>query len=230
MKILMATMGLDIGGAETHIVELSKELKQQGHEVVIVSNGGVYEKEVTAAGIRHYKAPLNRRSVGDMKKGKQILKEVIEKEKPDVVHAHARIPGFLCGQLQKKMGFAFVTSCHGVYKATGPLRLLSNWGERTLAVSEDIRDYLINEYHIPADHITVTINGIDTNKFSPEVSGDKVRKELNLGDSKVLVHVCRLDAFTSPTARQIIEVAPRLAQAIPGVRIVLVGGGEVSTS
>lgn len=26
-KILMTTMGLNIGGAETHIVELSKELK-----------------------------------------------------------------------------------------------------------------------------------------------------------------------------------------------------------
>ena len=37
MKIFMATMGLDIGGAETHIVELSKELKARGHEVVIAS-------------------------------------------------------------------------------------------------------------------------------------------------------------------------------------------------
>ena len=27
MKIFMATMGLGIGGAETHIVELAKELK-----------------------------------------------------------------------------------------------------------------------------------------------------------------------------------------------------------
>ena len=27
MKILMATMGMNIGGAETHILELSKELK-----------------------------------------------------------------------------------------------------------------------------------------------------------------------------------------------------------
>ena len=32
MKILMATMGLDIGGAETHIVELAKELKSEGHD------------------------------------------------------------------------------------------------------------------------------------------------------------------------------------------------------
>ena len=29
-KILMATMGLDIGGAETHIVELAKQLSEQG--------------------------------------------------------------------------------------------------------------------------------------------------------------------------------------------------------
>ena len=227
MKILMVTMGLDIGGAETHIVELSKELKQQGHEVCIVSNGGVYEAEVNAAGIRHYKAPLNRRSVGAMKEGKKILRQVIEQEKPDVVHAHARIPGFLCGQLQKKMGFAFVTSCHGIYNTSGPLRLLTDWGERTLAVSEDVRDYLMKEYNIPAEHITVTINGIDTRKFSPEISGEKVRRELALGDSPVLAHVCRLDAFTAPPARQLIALAPRLSQAVPGLRIVIVGGGEV---
>ena len=40
MKILMATMGLDIGGAETHIVELAKELKSEGHSIAIISNGG----------------------------------------------------------------------------------------------------------------------------------------------------------------------------------------------
>ena len=53
MKIFMATMGLGIGGAETHIVELAKELKARGHEVVIASNGGLYVAEVEEAGIRH---------------------------------------------------------------------------------------------------------------------------------------------------------------------------------
>ena len=43
-KILMVLMGLEIGGAETHVVELSKELKRSGYEIVVVSNGGVYEK------------------------------------------------------------------------------------------------------------------------------------------------------------------------------------------
>ena len=56
-KILMATMGLDIGGAETHIVELAKELKKRGYDVIIASNGGVYVPEVEAAGIRHIVCP-----------------------------------------------------------------------------------------------------------------------------------------------------------------------------
>ena len=64
MKILMATMGMNIGGAETHILELSKELKHQGHDVIIVSNGGVYVPEIEAAGIRHYQAPMHRRAFG----------------------------------------------------------------------------------------------------------------------------------------------------------------------
>ena len=170
MKILMATMGLDIGGAETHIVELSKQLKAQGHDVSIVSNGGVYVPEITEAGIHHYQAPLNRRDATDMLKARSILKQVIQREKPDVVHAHARIPAFLCGTLKKSMGFPFVTSCHGVYQVSGALKLLSDWGERTLAVSEDIRDYLVEQYQIPADHIALTINGIDTEKFSPNIS------------------------------------------------------------
>ena len=223
----MATMGLDIGGAETHIVELAKELKNQGHNVAIISNGGVYVPEVEAAGIRHYQAPLNQRSLGAMNRARSVLKEVIQQERPDVVHAHARIPAFLCGLLHRRLKFAFVTSCHGVYQTSGALKLLSNWGEHTLAVSEDIRDYLMERYGLLPQQITLTINGIDTNKFSPEVSGDAVRAELALGVGPVIGHVSRLDWAASHTARQLIAAAPQLAKALPGLSIVIAGGGDV---
>ena len=154
MRILMATMGLDIGGAETHIVELAKELKSQGHDVIIISNGGVYVPEVAAAGIRHYQAPLHQRSLLAMSRAWKILRRVIRLERPDIVHAHARIPAFLCGTLHRRMRFAFVTSCHGVYQVGGALKLLSNWGEHTLAVSDDIRDYLMEQYGVPPERIT----------------------------------------------------------------------------
>jgi dienelactone hydrolase len=67
-KILMATMGLEIGGPEPHIVELSRELVRRGYEVAVASNGGVYVPEIEAAGIRHHTVPLNRRNAVSMMK------------------------------------------------------------------------------------------------------------------------------------------------------------------
>ncbi len=228
MKILMATMGLDIGGAETHIVELSKQLKAMGHDILIVSNGGVYVPEITAAGIRHYVAPLNRRDIRDMYRARAVLEEVIRREKPDIVHAHARIPAFLCGTLQKKLKFPFVTTAHWVFNTKGGLRYLTNWGERTIAVSDDIKAYLMREYGVPEEHISITINGIDTDKFSPKISPERVLAEFSLnGGQPVISYVSRMDEDRALVARQLIEIAPRLDQAIPGVQLLIAGGGNV---
>ena len=84
-KVLMTLMGLDIGGAETHVVELSKELKKQGYDIIVASNGGVYEQELAEAGIRHYKVPMNQRNVMKMMKSYMLLKKIIRKEKPDIL-------------------------------------------------------------------------------------------------------------------------------------------------
>ncbi len=228
MKILMATMGLDIGGAETHIVELSKQLKAQGHDIAIISNGGVYVPEITAAGIRHYQAPLHRRAVKDMLRARAILRDVIRQEKPDVLHAHARIPAFLCGTLYKGMKVPFVTTAHWVFNTKGVLRYLSNWGQRTIAVSDDIKAYLMREYSIPAEHISITINGIDTDKFSPEISREGILEEFGLDAQKPIVsYVSRMDEDRALVARQMIEIAPQLDKAIPGVQLLIAGGGNV---
>ncbi len=229
MKILMATMGLDIGGAETHIVELAKELKAEGHDVAIASNGGVYVPEIKAAGIRHYSVPMHRRNVGYMRRSREASsKEIIQKEKPDVVHAHARIPAFLCGSLHATMHFPFVTTAHWVFETRGMLRYLTNWGQRTVAVSEDIKAYLMREYGVPEEHITVTVNGIDTNKFSPEISRDRVMAELGLDPQKpVISYVSRMDEDRALVARQLVQVARDLDREVPGIQLIITGGGNV---
>ncbi len=227
MKILMAAMGLDIGGAETHIVELTRELARQGHEVIVASNGGVYVPEIESAGARHIEVPMNRRRPGPMLRSLRLLKKIIKTEKPDVVHAHARIPAFLCGILKRSMGFTLVTTAHWVFDARGVVGRLTNWGDMTVAVSEDIREYLVDTYGIPRDRIIVTINGIDTDKFSPEISGDRVRRELGIPLGAVVVsHVSRLDESRAMAASALIEIAPKLADRVPGVVILIAGGGD----
>ncbi len=228
MKILMATMGLGIGGAETHIVELCKALRKQGHDVAVASHGGVYVQEIEAAGIRHYEVPMHRRSVVCMLKSLVLLWRAIRTEQPDIVHAHARIPAFLCNLLHKTMHFPFVTTAHWVFDTGGGLKRLTRWGTRTVAVSEDIKLYLMENYGIPAAHIFVTTNGIDTDKFSPKESGERVIAEFGLNpDAPIVSYVSRMDESRALVARQLIAIAPQLQEKIPGIQLLIVGGGDV---
>lgn len=227
MRVLMATMQLDIGGAETHIVELSKALARRGVEVYVVSNGGAYVNELESAGIRHFDAPLHSKALGDMRKAYKKLERIILDNKIDVVHAHARIPGFLCGRLQKKYKFRFVTTAHWVFNTKFPLNLLTNWGDRSLAVSDDIKKYLVDNYNCEPDNIRVTINGVDMTKFSENVDYSDVANEFHFGKDKTrIVYVSRMDTDRSFAAHKLIEAVPDLCKKIPNLEVVVVGGGN----
>lgn len=227
MKILMALMGLEIGGAETHVVELSKELHKQGHTIIVASNGGVYEQALNQAGIRHVQIPMHQRSAGMMLESLKRMKALIQEEKPDLVHAHARIPAFLCGILHKQMHFPFITSAHWVFEVTPLLRLMTNWGERSVAVSEDIKTYLIQNYQIPADRIHVTINGIDTEQFAPGEKDPELMKAFGIGNGPVIGTVSRLDESRELAAKELIALMPRLLEEVPDAQLIVVGGGNL---
>ena len=163
-----------------------------------------------------------------MLRARSLLRKVLRQEQPDVVHAHARIPAFLCATLWRRLRFPFVTTAHWVFENRGLVRYLTNWGQRTIAVSQDIKEYLIQEYNLPEGRISVTVNGIDTQKFSPDLPRDGVLAELGLNpDRPVLCHVSRMDQDRALVAGQLVELAPELDRAVPGVQLVLVGGGEL---
>jgi glycosyltransferase involved in cell wall biosynthesis len=227
-NILLTLMGLEIGGAETHVVELAKGLKKEGFNIITASNGGVYEQELINNGIKHYKVPLHNKKPHNILKSYFLLEKIIQDEKIDLVHAHARIPAFICGRLHKKMKFPFITTAHWVFNTKWGLKYITNWGQKTIAVSEDIKKYLIQNYNICEDNITVTINGIDTEKFSPNTDSSDVKREFNLNDDCTrIVYISRLDEDRSEIAFHLVEVVPELVEKIKDLEVVIVGDGDV---
>ena len=228
MKILMVLMGLDIGGAETHVVELSKQLQQIGHEVLVASNGGSYVQEIEQAGIRHIDAPLNSRGIVSMIKSFGILNSVIGQEKPDIVHAHARIPAFLCSIIHRlRRSFKFVTTVHGTYRVGGLMRLLSAWGQKTAMISEDVKKYTQRNYRLLDGNIFMTSNGVDTDKFSDTVSEEDIVKEFELyPEATRIAYVSRLSFDVCAPAFMLLDGFLEIARKCPNLECIIVGDGD----
>lgn len=227
MKILMVTMSLGIGGAETHIVELTRELRRMGHDVTVASAGGVFADELATYGVRHVTLPLADKSVFSVVTSYRGLSELIGKEKFDIVHGHARIPDFILSYVRRRHSFRFATTAHLDFAVNALWRRLTEWGERTLAVSDDIKDYLVREYGVSPDKIGVTINGIDDRKFSPDVDYSGVLREFSLdADRRRIVYISRMDADRSAVAFMLCECAPSLAGTYPDLDVVIVGSGN----
>lgn len=223
----MSTMQLDIGGAETHIVELAKELKKRGNNIIITSNGGAYTEELERAGIKHYTVPLQNKKPQNVVKAFSMLKKIIAEEKIDLVHSHARIPSFILGKLHKKMKFPFVTTAHWIFTTKYGLKYITDWGQQTLAVSEDIKKYLMDNYKIPEEDITVTVNGIDDEKFSADIDKMPAMREFGLTEEdNTVVYVSRMDEDRSLVAHRLIEAAVRLDNIVENMKCVIVGGGN----
>lgn len=224
----MALNGLDIGGAETHVVELSKEIVRRGHDVVMVSSGGVYLKEVEESGIKHYTVNLTSRSAANLFASKEQLKKILVAEKPDIVHSHARIPGFVLDMLHKELkSFVFVTTAHWTFDTSFMVKKLTRWGQKTLAVSDDIKKYLLKYYpEVKEQNIYISINGIDGGKFSKDTDGSLVAQEFGLTPgAKRIVYVSRLNPAVCAPAYGLIEKIQKLDDAVPGIEVIIVGDG-----
>ena len=227
-RILMTLMRLEIGGAETHVLELSLELARRGFEVIVASGGGVYEEHLKKAGIKHYNVPMYTKTPTKMLASLRKLQRIIRDEHIDIVHAHGRIPAFLCGLLHPFMHFTFVTTAHWVFKTSGGLKYLSNWGEKVMSVSEDIKTYLMDNYKTNPSDIYITINGIDTERFSSGADFSAALDEFSLQkESTKIVYISRMDEDRALVAFHLVEVAHEIEKICPGVEIVIVGGGNV---
>ena len=223
MKILMVTMGLDIGGAETHILELARELVRRGHDVTVASNGGVFVEALCAGGARHVSVPLHTKNPASMLSAFRTLSRMMRTEHYDVIHAHARIPGFVASAAAWRYDIPVVTTFHGTFNPVWYLRALTRTGEQALAVSEDVRQYLMHYYRMPAERISVTVNGIDTETFSPQADAVDA---LELPAGKRIFCVTRLDRESAWHALRLIEAMPDIVAQCPDARLVIVGGGD----
>ncbi|NLZ54614.1 MAG: glycosyltransferase family 4 protein [Thermoanaerobacteraceae bacterium] len=228
LTVLLALMALDAGGAETHAVSLAKQLKRRGVNVIVASHGGKLTKVLENSDIRHYTLPLDRKSPLHLVNSIRGLTDIIKRHQVNIVHAHARIPAWISQWVSFVTGCPYITTSHGIYSTGWGMGLITTWGRKVIAVSEDVKKHLINGFKVSSDKIVVIPNGIDLEQFNPQkVDPFPVEKQLGLKqDDLKIIYISRLMGARGEIALRLIEAMPEIAKVFPTVNLLIVGEGD----
>lgn len=177
MKVLQVIPGLDTGGAERTTIEIAQALVRAGHDALVASEGGAMEAELAAAGGELIRLPLGTKNPVTMLANAGRLKALIRERGIDIVHARSRAPAWSALWAARAAGVKFVTTYHGTYNARSGLKRFYNSvmarGDRVIANSDFIRDYIVSEHGLAASDITVIPRGVDVERFA---ASDAVRR------------------------------------------------------
>jgi glycosyltransferase involved in cell wall biosynthesis len=180
MKIIQILPELNAGGVERGTLEIAAHLVREGHESLVISNGGRQVADLEKAGSRHIQMPVHRKALASLGQIPR-LRKLFATEKPDIIHLRSRLPAWLAWlawkSLPRNTRPRLVTTVHGFYSVNAYSAVMTK-GERVIAVSESIRDYITDNYpDTPAGKISVVHRGVDPELFPRGFQPDEAWRE-----------------------------------------------------
>ena len=168
MKIIQILPELHAGGVERGTLEVGKYLVEQGHESIVISNGGRLVPQLEAEGSRHIRMPVHKKRLGSLSQIKP-LRRLFVHEKPDILHLRSRLPAWLAYLAWRKLDPStrprLITTVHGFYSVNRYSKIMT-CGEQVICVSNSVRDYVLKHYpDVPAQKLKVIHRGVDPQAF-----------------------------------------------------------------
>lgn len=176
LTVVQMLPALDAGGVERGTLELGKYLVEHGHRSIVISAGGRMLNQLLEQGSEHLLWPVGEKRLKTFLWVKK-LRDYLQQERPDILHLRSRLPawiGYLAWRkLKPETRPKLVTTVHGPYSVNWYSAVMTK-GQRVIAVSKMIKEYIINNYHeVDATRIRTVYRGIDSNAYNPDFQVDK---------------------------------------------------------
>lgn len=170
MKVMQVLPELNSGGVERGTLEVAEFLVKEGHEAVVVSNGGRLVEELVNSGARHIAMPVHKKSLRSLLQVRSF-RRLLEDERPDILHIRSRLPGWISFLAWRKMDPStrprLVSTVHGFYSVNRYSEVMTK-GERVIAVSGSVEEYISRSYpQTDMGKIRVIHRGIDQSSYHP---------------------------------------------------------------
>lgn len=183
MKICVLAKQCDpkLGGVGRHVYELSRRLVGKGHDVTLVVREGQERPDLDVEFVEVSYRGLGPEVLNNYSSAWSVYSFLKRRgEEFDIVHGH-EVYGALGYRLKEKKSYKFVYTVHGLAynlisrERLRPLAKLLHFPERlavknsdkTVAVSENTKKEVIEEYCVESGQVEVIYNGVDTEKFRP---------------------------------------------------------------
>ncbi|SFR85432.1 Glycosyltransferase involved in cell wall bisynthesis [Marinobacter daqiaonensis] len=231
MRVLQVLPALYSGGVERGTVEFAAELVRRGHESFVVSQGGPKIRELEAQGSTHVTLPVHRKSLasfGQILPMRRLLREI----EPDVVHVRSRMPAWITRLawkgLPKDQRPALVSTFHGMY-SVNPYSAVMARADHVIAISECVRDYVLANFAVEPERLTVIQRGVDVNTFRErEPDADRINGFYHdfpaLRGKRLIMMPGRISRWKGQTL--FLEAMAEIIRHHPECHGLIVGGAE----
>ncbi len=232
INLLQVVDGFRLGGAETKLLELIKNLNKDKYNVVVcslLSDGPLLEKfKETGAKV----VIIDRKHRFDFSVIPRIIK-LIKKEKIHIVQTTLFYADFL-GTITAKLAgvpvsvsWETISHYHSFYKPKYrglAYRIAMALADKIIAVSDDVKKSILELRKIRPAKIETIPYGVDMRRFRKELQTEK-RAELGLKkDDLIIGVVARLDYIKGHI--YLIDALPKIKNSYKNVKCVIVGDGE----
>ncbi len=229
MKVLHITSHLEVGGVPRAVLSLARGLRARGDDVIIASGGGAWVASAEALGASHWHAPLatSAEFSPQVFAAARGLAARVRREPVDLLHGHTRVGQVVAARLSRRLRIPYVVTWHGFFRPNLGRRLWPCTGDAAIAISEPVRQHLIQTFRVPSRRVHLVPHGIDPAPFESPIdpsAQQALRAQLGLqGTERIVGTMARL--VPSKGVDQLIRSLPRIRERLPQARLVILGDG-----
>ena len=224
----------NVGGIAAHVYELARALRALGNDITIVTfrDSLFAPGEETIDGLHVVRVYLPRNTVLLYPAFALFeyfsVRRIIRRKKIDLLHSHYVFPDGFVSRLQPGVPGIATEHTSGFLdrlergRMLGLYRWVYSRMDQIITPSDELAG-AVGSLGVPRQKITFVSNGVDTDKFSPEVPPRDLRQQYALApDTRIVLCPRRLEPKNG--VKYLVEAVPAVLRQCPEARFFVVGG------
>ena len=180
-------------GVSTHVYLLLKNfVNDKSYKVFFITNGGDALDKLDKINLTPEIVKFEKgfRNIFYLYSNLQTIRKYCVRNKIDIIHTHHRYPEFLASLISKKTGARTITTVESLVKGRTRLSFKS---DKIIAVSNSVKELLINHYNVPQEKITMLNNFIEPPDMNGRNLGLNIKSSLQIPmENKVILFLGRI--------------------------------------